>query len=99
MAALVSIPLVVAAVILGGAGHGTLVPLIAMFPIAPLAALAGRTLGNACNVCGLVAALVQLPLYALALRAGAHAGRLRVAAMLVAGTHLVAIAMAIQKYQ
>jgi len=96
---LISIPLVVGAVFVGGAGHGTLAPLIAMFPIAPLAALTGRNLGNACNVCGLVAALVQLPLYALALRAGARAGHLRVAAMLVTATHLVAIAMAMQKYQ
>lgn len=99
MAGLISIPLVVAAVILGGAGHGTLVPLIAMFPIAPLAALAGRNLGNASNVCGLVAALVQLPLYALVLRGGTRAGRLRIVAMLVAATHLVAIAMAMQGYQ
>ncbi len=66
-----------------------------MFPIGPLAALAGR---SACDICGLVAALVQLPLYALALRAGAHAGRLRLAAMLVATTHLVLIAMAVHKY-
>jgi hypothetical protein len=98
MAGLLSISLVVAAVFLGGGGHGTPIPLIAIFPIAPLAALAGRSLGNACDICGLVAALVQLPLYALAVRSGAHAGRLRVAAMLVAGTHLVLIAIAVQKY-
>ena len=93
LAAVASVPLIVMVVIFGRAGHGTVVPLIALFPFAELAALKDGDF-NQCDMCGLVAALVQLPLYGFALRMGARTGRLRGAAMLIAIVHAVGIILA-----
>jgi hypothetical protein len=96
--ALVSVPLIPLVVFLGGAGHGTLVPLIALFPFAPLAALKDGPFAT-CDLCGLAAAVVQLPLYGFLISVGARLRHLRFTGLLVALIHIVGIYLAVPLYR
>jgi hypothetical protein len=93
IAAAASVPLLLLAGLLAGAGHGTLAPLLVLFPLGPLAALA-RGVFDPNNAAGIAAALLQWPAYAMLLRAGARMGRFRIAAGCVAVLHLLAMAVA-----
>ena len=80
-----------AAVVVGGGGHGVLLPLLVLFPFGPIGAHAAGPASR--DSVGIATALLQPPLYGLILRVGKQSGRLRAAAIAVAGLHVIAIAL------
>ena len=84
-----SVPLLTGAIVLGGAGHGFLAPLLTIFPFAFLVGHAVSYPSE--TLSAIVGALLELPIYALVVRTGARAGHLRHAFWAVGIIHLAAI--------
>jgi hypothetical protein len=96
LAALLSLPLFGVAFLAAGFGHGTLVPMCALFPLGPIVALAGGPLDTN-DIAGVVAAVLQYPSYAFVIRGAVRRGWGRLGALAVVGFHVLAAALAVRQ--
>jgi len=75
------------AVLCAGAGHGTYLPAMLLFPYAMLMSVGGHTITNDAIVLG----LLQYPGYGLFLGVCGLVGKFRIAATILAAIHMLAL--------
>jgi hypothetical protein len=96
LAVVISVPLFAAAFVLAGSGHWRQLPLDLLFPFGPGVAMAA-SYSHMGGVISIVTGVAQFPVYALILRIGARARRLRTAAIVVCVTHAIAAVLVMQQ--